>query len=140
MNLWDLLHSTRCNQEFSIYVTNAYGQNVPVARGAIDDLFNLDNGEWLTFEHLMDKVEMFAVNDDGRIIVYLSDSHYYERAETQYAERYVKKWDIFKPETRPWLHDCETEEYTDKYINKFSEGNTKILVKNLKPLNKEGTE
>ena len=33
-------------------------------------------------------------------------------------------FDTMQSVTRPWLHGCETEEYTDKYINKFSEDNT----------------
>lgn len=122
MNLWDLLEAAQYDQDFSIYVTNAYDQNVPVSRGKVPQLFNLDCGEYRTFMHLMDKVEYYHITEKGRMVVFLRDAHYEENASYNYGDDYVKRWDNYKPETRPWLHSVETEVYTDKYINHFSEG------------------
>lgn len=122
MILWDLLQAAQFDQEFSIYVTNAYGQNIPVVRGRITDMFKLDEGEYKTFDHIVDKVEYFHITDTGRMVVFLRDEHYDEDASWNYSDEYVSKWDNFNPKSRPWLHAIETEEYTEEYIYKFTEG------------------
>ncbi len=121
MTLWDLVSVAQYTQVFSIYTQNNYSQNIPVARGTRADMLAIDveDGEENFFSHLMNKVEYYSVNEKGVMVVFLRDEDFEERAERHYSEDYVKKWDNLKPETRPWLHTIETEEYMDKYIDKF---------------------
>ena len=122
MKLWDLLHVAQYFQVFSIYETNEYDENIPLARGKVIDLFDLKESEYNVFDHLMHEVEYINVTNDAVIVVFLRSEHYDESVATRYSEKYVAKWDTLKPDTRPWLHGCETEEFTDKYIYKFPEG------------------
>ena len=119
MKLWDILEASQYNQIFSIYVTNVYGQNIPVARGTRSEMqeYDLDDGD--LFYHLMDDVEYFHITKKGIMVLFLRDNHYEENAEQQYSEDYVKKWDRKDPKTRPYLHSIETEEYTDEWICRF---------------------
>ena len=119
MKLWDILEASQYNQIFSIYVTNVYGQNIPVARGTRSEMqeYDLDDGD--LFYHLMDDVEYFHITEKGIMVLFLRDNHYEEKAEQQYSEDYVKKWDRRDPKTRPYLHSIETEEHTDKWICRF---------------------
>ena len=53
------------------------------------------------------------------MVLFLRDKHYEEKAETQYSDDYVSRWDRRDPLTRPYLHSIETEEYTDEWICRF---------------------
>ena len=131
MKLWDMLVASQYMQIFSIYVTNVYDQNIPVARGTRSEMqeYDLDNGD--LFYHLMDEVEYFNITKKGVMVIFLKDGHYEERAESQYSEDYVKKWDHRDPLTRPYLFGIETEEHTNEWICRFPcEIDKKVRMKN----------
>ena len=121
MTLYDLIEAAQYTQIFSIYTQNIYDQYFPIARGTRQKMraIDVDNGEETLFEHLMDKVDHYMVNKNGVMVVFLRDENFNNRAEKQYFDDYVKNWKNNDPDTRPWLHATETEEYTDKYISKF---------------------
>ena len=119
MKLWDMLAASQYMQIFSIYVTNAYGQNIPIARGTQTEMQEYDLGEGDLFDHLIDEVEYFSITKKGVMVLFLRDKHYEEKAETQYSDDYVSRWDRRDPLTRPYLHSIETEEYTDEWICRF---------------------
>ena len=119
VKLWDMLEASQYWQIFSIYVTNVYNQNIPVARGTLSEMkyYDIDDGE--LFCHLMDDVEYFHITKKGVMVLFIRDKHYEERAESQYSDDYVKRWNRRDPMTRPYLFGSETEEYTDEWICQF---------------------
>lgn len=119
MKLWDILEASQYMQIFSIYVTNVYDQNIPIARGTKSEMqeYDLDDGD--LFFHLMDDVEYFHITKNGVMVLFLRGKHYEERADSQYSVDYVKRWDRRDPMTRPYLFTIETEQYTDKWICRF---------------------
>lgn len=110
MTLYDVLRVTQYTQRFYVYVTNAWDQNTPVGTGTRSELLDEEENE-LTFDHLMDQVEMMTLCKDGAILLRLRDDTFNILAEKQYDSRYVEKWDDLKPETRPWKHSCEMEDF-----------------------------
>lgn len=121
MTLYDLLSAGQYMQMYSVYVTNAFDQNIPISRGTLTFMlaYIVNESDATLFYHLMDKVEYYHTTDDGVMVVFLRDEHFNETADYNYSDDYVKKWDSSDPNTRPYLHGIETEEYTDKWICKF---------------------
>jgi hypothetical protein len=122
VTLYDLVSKAQYMQVFSIYLTNAYDQNIPIARGTRTEMIAMDaeENEEDFFRHLMCEVEYFHITDKRIMVVFIRDEHFEDRASYNYSDEYVKRWDNFNPKTRPWLHGIETEEYTDKYLWKFA--------------------
>ena len=105
MTLWDMLNVCQCYQEFDVYEGNDYDQNISVESGTADNLrTNID-----IFDHLMDEVDGYSVEPDGVIVIRLRNDNYTRRAEERYSENYVKRWDRFKPESRPWRFSIEID-------------------------------
>lgn len=121
MTLYDIVSKAQYMQVFSIYLTNIYDQNIPIARGTRSEMISMDadENEENFFDHLMCDVEYFSVTNKGVIVVYIRDEHFEEQASNRYSDEYVKRWDNLNPKTRPWLHASETEQYTDKYLWMF---------------------
>ena len=121
MTLYDIVSKAQYMQVFSIYLTNAYDQNIPIARGTRSKMLWLDTeeNEEDFFNHLMCQVEYFHITEKRVMVVFIRDEHFEEQASYNYSDEYVKRWDESNPKTRPWLHGIETEEYTDKYLWKF---------------------
>ena len=122
MKLYDIVSKAQYMQVFSIYLTNTYDQNIPIARGTRSEMIStdVDENEEDFFNHLMCDVEYFHITDKGVMVVFIRDEHFEEQASYNYSDEYVKRWDRFDPKTRPWLYGIETEEYTDKYLWKFA--------------------
>lgn len=122
MTLYDIVSKAQYMQVFSIYLTNAYDQNIPIARGTRNEMLELDaeENEEDFFKHLMCQVEYYHITENGVMVIFIRDEHFEEQASYNYSDEYVKRWDKFNPKTRPWLHGIETEEYTDKYLWKFA--------------------
>ena len=122
MKLYDIVSKAQYMQVFSIYLTNAYDQNIPIARGTRSEMISMDvdGNEEGFFDHLMCDVEYFHITDKGVMVVFIRDEHFEEQASYNYSDEYVKRWNNLDPKTRPWLHGIETEEYTDKYLRKFA--------------------
>lgn len=113
--LLDFLKTSTYDQQFYVYVTNDFDQNLPVYKGRV---FEMCLAEDQYSESLLDalgyEVVVFYVCSDGGIQIYLKDDCFYDRAEKKWSSspEYVAEWDSLKPETRPWLHSSETERYT----------------------------
>ena len=121
MTLYDLLSAGQYFQMYSVYVTNTYGQNIPISRGTMNEMlaYIVNESDDTLFYHLMDKVEYYHITDKGVMVVFIRDEHFEEMAQKQYFEEDVKKWNSLDPKTRPYLYGNETEEYTDEWICKF---------------------
>ena len=121
MTLYDLLNAGQYMQMYSVYVTNAYGQNIPISRGTLTDMlaYIVNESDSTLFVHLMDKVEYYHITEKGVMVVFLRDEHYEETADYNYSDDYVDRWNPLDPKTRPYLHGIETEEYTEEWICKF---------------------
>lgn len=120
MTLYKLLKAAQYMQVFSIYVTNVYDQNIPIARGTFDEMMKQDTAkEYILFDYLMCAVDYFHITDKKVMVVFIKDECFETKAEHQYSEQYVEKWDITDAKTRPYLFRIETEEYTEDYLWKF---------------------
>lgn len=122
MTLYDIVSKAQYMQVFSIYLTNAYDQNIPIARGTRNEMFELDaeENEGEFFNHLMCQVDYYHITENEVMVIFIRDEHFEKQASYNYSDEYVKRWDKFNPKTRPWLYGIETEEYTDKYLWKFA--------------------
>ena len=121
MTLYDLVNAGQYMQIYSIYITNVYDQNIPVSRGTLQEMlgYYVEENDSIFFDHLMDKVEYYHITEKGIMVIFLRDDHFEDRADYNYSDDYVKKWDRRDANTRPYLNGIETEEYTDKYLYKF---------------------
>jgi len=121
MTLYDIVSKAQYMQVFSIYLTNAYDQNIPISRGTRSEMIeNDEDNEEDFFNHLMCEVEYYHITKDEVMVIFIKDENYERNASFNYSEDYVKRWDRSDPKTRPWLFDIETEEYTDKYLWTFA--------------------
>lgn len=110
MTLYDILRATQYNQKFFVYVTNIYDQNIPIGIGVRAELLNEDEND--TFDYLSCKVDQLNIARDGKsLVVRVIDGNFEKKAEELYSEEYVKKWDNLRPETRPWKHSAEMEDF-----------------------------
>ena len=121
MTLYDLVNAGQYMQIYSIYITNVYDQNIPISRGTLQEMmgYYVEENDSIFFDHLMDKVEYYHITEKGIMVIFLRDDHFEDRADYNYSDDYVKKWDRRDANTRPYLNGIETEEYTDKYLYKF---------------------
>ena len=121
MTLYDLLNTGQYMQMYSVYVTNAYDQNIPISRGTLSYMlaYIVNESDSTLFEHLMDKVEYYHTTEKGVMVIFLRDEHFEETADYNYSDDYVDKWNPRDPKTRPYLYGIETEEYTEEWICKF---------------------
>ncbi len=103
MTLWDMLSVCQYTQQFDVYEGNAYDQNIIVASGSAEKLRTNSD----VFYHLMDEVDVYSVEPDSVIVIILKNANYQKKAEEQYSEDYVKRWDRYKPESRPWRWSIE---------------------------------
>ena len=61
MILHGLLDSSVYSQQFSVYLTNDYDQNLLIGRGTREEMLNEDES---FFSHLMDKVVVWEIRGD----------------------------------------------------------------------------
>lgn len=121
MTLYDIVAAAQYAQLFSIYLTNDYDQNIPIARGTRSDMIeNDEDNEEDFFNHLMCEVVYYHITKYGVMVVFIKDENYERNASYNYSEDYVKRWNYCDPESRPWLWGIETEEYTKEYLWKFA--------------------
>ena len=108
MTLYDLMMPRFYKQTFHVYVTNVYGQNIPVGHGTRKEICDEEKTEE-GLDHLMDRVDFWEVCPDGSVLVLLANENFARKAEELYSPEYVSQWDNLKPETRPWKNSCELE-------------------------------
>lgn len=114
MKLWDILYTAQYFQQFTIYVMNAYDQNVLIGRGTRAEMLaeEREEGDNTLFNNLQNEVEYFHTKG-SKLIVFVRDANYDKPLEEQYLERQVARWDYKDPKKRPFLYGIETEEYQD---------------------------
>ena len=73
MILWDFLSVCQCNQELYIYRMNDYREYLPVYHGTKQDI---DFWEDRVFDFLQNKIDVFAVLQDGSMQVEVRDTYF----------------------------------------------------------------
>lgn len=107
--LHNLLTSCQYPQVFFIYRTNDYDQNILLAYGTKQEMLEDDETSFDLLNHINDIVDYWTIREDGAMFVRLRMD---EKAEDQWQEVYVKKWDRFNPKTRPYLFSAELDDFT----------------------------
>lgn len=119
MKLWDLLSVAQFNQQFDVYVTNIYDQNLPIGKGtraelmAQEELQTFGKDEFLVFDHLQDEVDRYIVIGSVMIVL-VKDMYYEDYVENQYNKSYVNTWKLEDVNSRPYLTSWEIEK---RYMN-----------------------
>ena len=114
MKLWDLLSVAQFSQQFDVYVTNIYDQNLPIGKGtraelmAQEELQTFGDDEFLIFDHLQDEVDRYMIIGSVMVVL-VKDKYYEDYVENQYDERYVKTWKREDINSRPYLTSWEVE-------------------------------
>ena len=104
--LIDLLTTCDYRQNFFIYETNDYDQNILVAKGTRDEI---RADEDFDLEALTCPVEIWNIREDGTMFVFINGMHPERPRQKEYSEKYVASWDNYDPNTRPWLHGAELD-------------------------------
>lgn len=105
--LHNLLTSCTYDQVFWIYRCNDYDQNLLLAKGTKQEIFESEEG-FDVLDHINDVVKIWTIREDGAMFIKLE---WDEKAEDIYFEDYVKKWDRFNPDKRPWLYSAEMDNF-----------------------------
>lgn len=85
MKLYDILEAALYSQQFSVYITNIYDQNLLIGRGTRAEMLDERNGEQGDiFNHLMDKVSHWVIRN-GRMIVFIEDEYCNDRVEKRFS-------------------------------------------------------
>lgn len=103
--LIDFLSTCQYEQNFFIYETNDYDQNVLLSRGTIEDIRNDEFG----LEYLTCVVETWRIREDGTLFILIEGNHPERPRQKEYSEEYVAEWDNLDPDTRPWLYSAELD-------------------------------
>lgn len=118
MKLYDILYTAQYYQNFTVYITNAYDQNLCIGRGMRSELLNEDKNGSCIFDHLFDEVEYWLISrcTQNQLVIFIKDDGYNKRAEERFSTS-SDSWGETVSE-RPWRYAIETEIYTDEYLNK----------------------
>lgn len=110
MTLWDFLDTCQCDQELYIYLTNDYGEYIPVYHGTKQEI---DFWEDNVFDILQNKIEVFEVLPDGSIQIEVRDADFDKPMREQYKTCGEDKLDYWKkhPDKAPWGSWTDTEAY-----------------------------
>lgn len=103
MTLYEMLDVTLYYQQVWIFETNAYGQNMPLFKGLVEEARANTEKVWMW---LMAKVDHYQCNT-GILVIKVVDERYEERLENHYF--YSEKWGRERNE-RPWLYSCEIDD------------------------------
>ena len=113
MTLYEFWNKTVYHQDVWIYLTNAYGQNMPLYSGSREEWRSGEDDDDKLYWHLMDEIDHWEITDNGDVLVLLKDDTYEKRMEDEYF--YSDRWGP-KKEERPWRHFAELEAITgEKY-------------------------
>lgn len=107
--LHNLLTSCQYPQVFWIYRTNDYDENILLAKGTEQEMLEDEEQNFDLLRHINDVVEYWTIREDGAMFIRLRMN---EKAEEQYYDDYVEKWDRFNPTTRPYLYSAEMDDFT----------------------------
>lgn len=106
--LHNLLTSCQYPQVFWIYRTNKYDQNMLLAKGTKQEMLEDEDLNFDLLDHINDVVEYWTIREDGAMFVRLRME---EKAEDQYFDDYVEKWDRYNPLKRPYLYSAEMDDF-----------------------------
>jgi len=106
--LIDFLSTCQYEQNFFIYETNDYDQNVLLSKGTVEDI---RNDEDFALEYLTCEVVTWRIREDGTLFILIEGNHPERPRQEEYSEKYVSSWDNLDPGTRPWLHGSELDDF-----------------------------
>ena len=107
--LHNLLTSCQHCQVFWIYRMNDWDQNILLAKGTKAKMFSDEQMRPELIDHINDTVEYWTIREDGAMFVRLIME---DRAEDQYQDIYVKRWDRWNPASRPYLMSAEMDDFS----------------------------
>ena len=100
MTLYEMLDRTMYWKECWIVEHNAYDQNMPLFKGAVNDARKETDRVW---DYLMCEVDHYDCAS-GILVLYVVDEHYDEPMEGHYT--YGDQWGKKRNE-RPWVYSAE---------------------------------
>lgn len=109
MTLWDFLNTCQCDQELYIYLTNDYGEYLPVYHGTKQEI---DFWEDEVFDILPNKIEVFETLPDNSMQIEVRDTDFNKPMREQYStcQDKLNYWEEH-PDKAPWGHWTDTEAY-----------------------------
>ena len=107
--LHNLLTSCQYPQVFWIYQMNDYDENILLTKGTKQEMLEDDENSFDLIDHINDVVEYWTIREDGAMFVRIRMD---DRAKELFSEDYVKKWDRFNPNKRPYLYTAEMDDFT----------------------------
>ena len=107
--LHNLLTSCQYPQVFWIYQMNDYDENILLTKGTKQEMLEGD-GSFDLIDHINDVVEYWTIREDGAMFVRIRMDN---KAKELYSDDYVKKWDRFNPNKRPYLYTAEMDDFTN---------------------------
>jgi len=108
--LHNLLTSCQYPQVFWIYQMNDYDENILLTKGTKQEMLEDDENSFDLIDHINDVVEYWTIREDGAMFVRIRMD---DRAKELFSEDYVKKWDRFNPNKRPYLYTAEMDDFTN---------------------------
>ena len=124
--LHNLLTSCQYPQVFWIYQTNDYDENILLTKGTKQEMLEDDENSFDLIDHINDVVEYWTIREDGAMFVRIRMD---DRAKELYSDDYVKKWDRFNPNKRPYLYTAEMDDFThcihgsSEYLHPYGDPN-----------------
>ena len=124
--LHNLLTSCQYPQVFWIYQTNDYDENILLTKGTKQEMLEDDENSFDLIDHINDVVEYWTIREDGAMFVRIRMD---DRAKELFSEDYVKKWDRFNPNKRPYLYTAEMDDFThciygsSEYLHPYGDPN-----------------
>ena len=124
--LHNLLTSCQYPQVFWIYQTNDYDENILLTKGTKQEMMEDDENNFDLLDHINDVVEYWTIREDGAMFVRIRMD---DRAKELYSDDYVKKWDRFNPNKRPYLYTAEMDDFThciygsSEYLHPYGDPN-----------------
>ena len=124
--LHNLLTSCQYPQVFWIYQMNDYDENILLTKGTKQEMLEDDENNFDLLDHINDVVEYWTIREDGAMFVRIRMD---DRAKELYSDDYVKKWDRFNPNKRPYLYTAEMDDFThciygsSEYLHPYGDPN-----------------
>lgn len=124
--LHNLLTSCQYPQVFWIYQINDYDENILLTKGTKQEMLEDDENNFNLIDHINDVVEYWTIREDGAMFVRIRMD---DRAKELYSGDYVKKWDRFNPNERPYLYTAEMDDFThciygsSEYLHPYGDPN-----------------
>jgi hypothetical protein len=105
---------------------NDYDENILLTKGTKQEMLEDDENSFDLIDHINDVVEYWTIREDGAMFVRIRMD---DRAKELYSDDYVKKWDRFNPNKRPYLYTAEMDDFThciygsSEYLHPYGDPN-----------------